>query len=394
MESPLQSRTSPEGAIGARTSAAIVVEIDGLIRLNPRGASDASDVIEAVIEHVATRLVARAPAGASLRRLTDLRLGLLLPGSSKAEAIALGDELVAEARVASVYGLRFPLSIGVAGSPDDARDAESLIDAASIAASRSRGRGGDTVLGFHLGMADRNEARPSPAVACALASGVVTIALDPIIDVKSGCTVGRVARMLQPAPGPDDEFAPFDDAARMGRVFEFGQLVRATAAERFRTEAGGSGILVIPIHPAELLVEGLLGAEASSLAHAPHVVLRLLRGGDKLDAPRLGEITGRLRRRGIRFALDAIDTREGTRELLRAIQPEIVTLASACDRTSTDHESARRVLASYVAMAEELGITSMITDASDREMRDRIRLIGVRYVSAPEPTLLPEVKSR
>ncbi len=223
---PTDETTSERDAPSLAPNAALVVEVDGLGRLRLAGPEGTSAAMAAVLEHVARRMLASAPAGARLVRLPGFRLGLEMTGT-KVQAVALGDQLVAEARLANVFGLRFPLSVGVASYPEDGRTMEEVVASAGLAASRSSGRGGDVVLGFHVGMREGPTTRPRDEVETLLGGRDLPLVLETVTEPGNPTRAGCLVRLRTEARGGNGEALVFEEAARHGRLFELGQRVRA-----------------------------------------------------------------------------------------------------------------------------------------------------------------------
>lgn len=332
--------------------AVLVVEVDGLRR---RAGERSTAGESAVLEHVTRRLIDRAPALGTVSLLDDGRLALLCEGLDKLDAVALADQLVADARGASVFGLRFPLSIGVAAAPDDGLDEGGLLSAACLASSRASARGGDVVLGYHRGMVTGESGLRTAYVTSLLARSSVPIAFDPILTTDTGAMVGHAASCTLAADFAKGYSSVLEDAVRAGRLFELGQRVRLSTELAYRTVDDGHSLLFVEVHPAELLRAGLLIGETALRGMLSRVVVQLVPGTESTGVDLVVQVADGLRAHGVRFAIDELDARADGVSLLAALRPEYVLLGRKFVARSTEDGRRAEAVASFTEMAARLG---------------------------------------
>ncbi|MCE9590097.1 MAG: diguanylate cyclase [Planctomycetes bacterium] len=128
--------------------AAVVIKLDHFRRLNDLMDHDAAD---GLLARIATRLQDSNRKNCVVARLAGASFGVLSPGSSREQAVALAQRLskmIAQESVTLADGSAWPLtaSIGVACSPDDGTTAAGLLELALARTEAAKRAGRDQVV--------------------------------------------------------------------------------------------------------------------------------------------------------------------------------------------------------------------------------------------------------
>jgi EAL domain-containing protein (putative c-di-GMP-specific phosphodiesterase class I) len=174
-----------------------------------------------------------------------------------------------------------------------------------------------------------------------LSGGLLRMVFQPIVDLVSGAVVGveALARFATEPSRPPNEW--FDDATRVNRGVELELAAIAAALEEI-SDVPRDGFMSVNVSPATVMTPAL-GRLLDEIP-ADRVMLELTEHTRVQDYEALVTELGRLRRRGVRIAVD--DTGSGyagLRHLLR-VRPDIIKLDIALT-CGVDADPARRALA-------------------------------------------------
>lgn len=191
----------------------------------------------------------------------------------------------------------------------------------------------------------------SARIDAVLAEGRMSMVFQPIVDLAGSRLVGleALARFATDPPRPPNEW--FEDAGRVDRGVELELGAVAAALDQLDQLPCGS-FLSVNASPATAVSPRL--EQLLDRFPGDRVVLELTEHSPVEDYDTLLTSLGRLRRRGVRVAVD--DTGAGYAGLhhLLRVRPEIVKLDVALTR-DIDADPARRALATgLVAFAREL----------------------------------------
>lgn len=230
----------------------------------------------------------------------------------------------------------------------------------------------------------------------AFAPGAFQMVFQPIADLSSGDVVGveALARFAcEPQRPPDEWFAEADD---VGRGIELELAAFAAALDRIE-ELPGNTFLAVNVSPAAATTSEL---DALCAGFPPgRLVIELTEHSRVTDYDMLLIALGRLKRRGVRIAVD--DTGAGYagfQHLLR-MSPQILKL----DRTLTrgiDVDPVRRSLAAaLVTFANEIGATIVAEGVEMAEELTTLQRTGIPWgqgyhLGRPGPLPLTHRNSR
>lgn len=217
-------------------------------------------------------------------------------------------------------------------------------------------------------------------------SGAIHMVFQPIVSLSDGRTRGfeALARFPVEPCRPPNEW--FDDAAGVGLGTELELLaVHAAVAELDRLPSGA--YLSVNVSPSTALDSEL----RSILAPVAHrIVLELTEHARVADYDDLHAAIERVRRIGIRMAVDDAGAGYANLRHILRLRPDIIKLDIDLTR-GVDADPARRALAaSLVSFAAEIGADITAEGIETRAELDALRRLGVDagqgyYLGRPEP---------
>jgi diguanylate cyclase (GGDEF)-like protein len=365
-----------------------LVDVDHLKAVNDRLGHDGGD---AVLAHVARRLIAAAGPGAHVARIGGDEFSILLPVTAANDdriAAAL-DALQDEPASHAGRAWSISLSIGSARFRRDAADAAGLYKNADLALYRAKRLGRrrrqayDPSLRAHI---DRKAAFVRDAYA-GLERDEFTIHFQPIVDLASGRAIGHEAllRWHHPDLGLLTP-AIFGDILIDGRIGLLLQdRVLSLALAELRGQAEGTGFLSVNVTGAQLrgdraaqrLLDRIVaaGVRPSDLCIELTEGVVLERAGDDVVSA-----LHVLHRAGVRIALDDFGT--GYASLIHLKQMPIDTLK--IDRSFVlglieDEGQSEEIVRAIIGLGHGLRKTVVAEGVETPAQRQRLRELGCHF---------------
>lgn len=228
---------------GALPVAALLVDVDHLKFINDSLGHDAGDT---VLRQIATRLAKVVDEDGLVARLGGDEFLVLRELASASDARELAEALRAAVRApVDVKGkqMKISASIGVAFSAESHRRPEDLLRDADVALYLAKSLGRDQVAVFSAHERERvaHAVRIESELRDALASGSLTIAVQPIIDVHHRTIVGGEALVRWPLTNgavrsPLDFLDVASESGLIADIDLFVLDAACAALERFREE--------------------------------------------------------------------------------------------------------------------------------------------------------------
>lgn len=216
------------------------------------------------------------------------------------------------------------------------------------------------------------------------------IVLQPIVDLRSGRTLGAEALSRFPHAPPELVFA---DAVRAGVELDL-EVAAVRAALDVRASLPRDTYLAVNVSPASIVsgaVTGLVAAETDPAG----LVLEVTEHAAVDDYDALHAALADIRARGLQVAIDDAGAGFASFRHIVRLEPDIIKL----DRSLTSGVGERRthdaVVASYVAFARDLGMRLVAEGVEDRRAVRALRTLGVDaaqgyYFQRPQrPPLAP-----
>ncbi|MEZ0165794.1 EAL domain-containing protein [Kineococcus sp. LSe6-4] len=208
--------------------------------------------------------------------------------------------------------------------------------------------------------------------------------LQPIVDLRTGATAGAEAlsRFTGPEGAPRRPGQVFTDARTSGVGVQLEQAAIASALPLLRTVPTGAYLSV------NASAEALLDTTTHDLllsAATDRLVVEITEHDPVEDYDALTGVTARLRRHGVRIAVDDAGAGFASLQHVLHLNPDIVKLDIAFVR-GIDADPARRAVArALVGFASELGST-MVAEGVERP--DELAVLGELGVDCGQGYLL------
>jgi diguanylate cyclase (GGDEF)-like protein len=327
-----------------------------------------------LLRAIGDRLATAAGPGALVARLGGDEFAVLLEHRA-ADAEATGHRILAAMRepfVIDDHTVGVSASLGlVLPEPGDADlSADALLRRADAAMYVSKRRG-KNALARYSGGADGGPNADLPHLLARALSGAPAAAgfevyYQPIVRLSDGAVVAveALARWTDPVAGPVDPDVFVTVAERTGLVAAIDDFVldRACADAAALAATYGRPIdMHVNVSAARLGQRGLEEAVTQALErHAvrpSRLVVEITETRRIPDLPRAAEVADRLRRRGVRVALDDFGSGYNALAQLHSLPVDIVKLDSTLTDVDVSPERAGALCRSVLAICTELGIS-------------------------------------
>jgi diguanylate cyclase (GGDEF)-like protein len=220
-------------------TAVMFVDLDHFKAVNDNFGHAAGDE---VLQNVARRMLRVVRDGDSVARLGGDEFVVLLENiSDEADVVKLAARIVEQLSAEMLIdqrAVRIGASVGIAFCRDSYVDADRLLQEADAAAYRAKNAGRGRVEVFDDGLRTelKRRAELELAIAAGLATGEFVLYYQPVVDLKSGDTVGveALARWIRPGLGlvPPDHFIPVAEQSTL--INDIGRWVLHEATRQLR----------------------------------------------------------------------------------------------------------------------------------------------------------------
>ncbi len=380
--------------LAAGPAAVLIVDLDRFGQINDTLGGASGDE---VLIQVAQRLVAHAPAGATVSRVGNDEFGMLLPGVEEVgESLALA-QTVREALLEPVHvsGLALDGSgaVGVAVSPLHGRDAQLLLRRAEAALRLAKG--GEPPVQSWRASLDSTDPRRLALIGelrRALERDELVLHYQPKValqagpgrDKAAGAVTGVEALVRWQHPVEDllhaDEFLPM--AERTGLIVPLTAVVMRLALSQCRAWLDAGRRIPVAVN---LSVRGLLDPQL------PATIARLLTTYDlpsdlltleitessvMRDVPRALPVLERLARSGISLSVDDFGTGYSSLAYLRRLPVSEVKIDKSFVQDMAVDESDAAIVETILGLARHLQLRVVAEGVEDERTRDRLASMG------------------
>lgn len=222
----------------------------------------------------------------------------------------------------------------------------------------------------------------------AFLQGQFTLAVQPVIDLSDGATVGFEALTRWPGAtlGPA-EFIPLIE--ENGLADAFGRWVLDTATEWAAAQGCEIAINVSPRHMhSPNFVSDVLSALETSGLPGELLLLEITERSAMPDIERTNEVLNALRVKGIRVAVDDFGTGEFSLEQLMEYPLDVLKIDRLFVSGVNEHEADLALVKGLVHAANGLGFTTIAEGIEDQAVASRLTELGCTqaqgyYWSAP-----------
>ena len=257
-------------------------------------------------------------------------------------------------------------SVGIAVSPDDGLDVDTLLRNADAALhhAREQGRGGHQFYRASMNAFALSRLILESKLRRALEQGEFVLHYQPQISLQGGEVVGfeGMVRWQEPELGlvGPDEFIPI--AEETGLIRRLGEWILSEACRQLASwqRAASPGAVSVNLSPQHFRGKGLAARIEAILAETGAPARQLgveITENVLLDQPELAvETLVRLRELGVRIALDDFGTGYSSLSYLRRLPADALKIDRAFLADIATQDSAAALTASIVAMGIALGL--------------------------------------
>lgn len=355
----------------ARHATLLVVDIDRFLRINTSFGYEAGN---AVLREAVRRLIERAGDGAMIARLSGDRFCVFAPAcTTRALASGLAQRLMdAFATPINKDGIELFLtaSVGVAMTPDDGDDAQSLImnaEAAMASAKRSGGNG----LSFYAREMSASSAEKlvlETHLRHAVQRGELFLNYQPILNGQTGRPSGVEAllRWKHPQRGvvAPDRFIPLADES--GLIVEIGAWVMreaCTQGKRWHRQGMDDLTVSVNVSAVQFAQPRLLETVRTTLEDTgfppEKLVLEITESVLMKDAETTIGMLKALKNMGVRISMDDFGTGYSSLSYLKRFPIDIVKIDKSFVRDINEDEDDAAIIRVIIALARSLRLTTV-----------------------------------
>jgi diguanylate cyclase (GGDEF)-like protein len=373
-----------EEALSVRRSGIVVfalIDIDGFHDINDTLGRAGGD---AMFVSIAERLKAALPPGATLGRFEDDEFAVVMAGTDKESAIALGDKLMSA--LADPIHMDQPwqigATIGIAQAPEDGTTGDEIQRHAVLALRAAKRSGRGAVRRFlpeiHQEHAERRFFRRE--LEAAIHNKTFDVHYQPVVAAEGGGIVGVEAllRWTHPVRGPiaPSLFIPL--AEESGLMNILGELVlRRALADGARWK---DLFVSVNLSPVQIRSPGLLDLVRDALSEsglpAPRLTLEITEGV-LIDNPEeaLRKLEA-LRAVGVATALDDFGSGYSSLNYLQKFPFDRLKIDRGFVASLGNSGNAGAIIQSVVTLGHALGMKVLAEGVETNEQRVLLRLAG------------------
>lgn len=373
-------------------AALLLLDLDGFKEINDMLGHDAGDRLLVVI---ARRLRSCLRSGEMVGRLGGDEFGALLCGGRSVLEIATVTRLMLEAVTAPVshlgHSMHVGASIGIALYPQDAPTARELMKRADAALYGVKRAGGDGFRFYDKGLGDDAKRRSTllREVRAGLAADQITVAYQPVIELREGALAGLEAliRWSHPTRGllPASAFLAALEEPNLGRLLS--DAAGDIAIEQYAAwcrEGLPLGRLGLNLSAGQLrgveFSDRLFDLLAAHDLRPSQIVVEITEGillgrGSESVARRIGA----LHDAGIRIALDDFGTGYASLTHLRQFPVDILKIDKSFVRSMISEDDSRTIVKTVIDMAHGLGMRAVAEGVEGPEIDAVLKLMGCDF---------------
>jgi diguanylate cyclase (GGDEF)-like protein len=354
-----------------RYATLLVVDIDRFLRINTSFGYDAGNV---VLREVVSRLIERAGAGAMIARLSGDRFCVFAPScTTRDDANAFAHRLMAAFAspvIKDGVELFLTASLGIAMTPEDGDDAQSLIMNAEAAMSATKRSGGNglTFYAREMSASSAEKLVLETHLRHAVQRGELFLNYQPILNGVTGRTSGVEAllRWRHPQRGviPPDRFIPLADES--GLIVEIGAWVMREACSQGRIwhQQGMQDLSIsVNVSAVQFAQPRLLETVRTTLEDtgfpAEKLVLEITESVLMKDAETTIGMLKALKNMGVRISMDDFGTGYSSLSYLKRFPIDIVKIDKSFVRDINDDEDDAAIIRVIIALARSLRLTTV-----------------------------------
>ena len=370
---------------GARLTGLLMIDLDGFKQINDSYGHRHGDQL---LVTTAVRLRDVAAGGSFVARIGGDEFAIILEGDS-VEAL-----LLEARRFRSIFDREITIdgvtinasgSFGIAIGPDQAGNAIDLQRFADLALYRSKSEGKGAIVQFEpeLLQAFEHRQRMEAEFRVALDGNAIDLVYQPIVDLKSG-RIAAVEALARWTDSSGTEISPayfIPLAEECGIIRGVGRtlLEKALIETRPWFESGRIDRVSFNVSPLEFLDPGFSRAVIATLQRvgvpARHLLLEITESVVIDNLTLVQRVVKRLKRRGVKFALDDFGCGYSDLSTLRKLPICVLKIDRSLLIDAEHDKSARIILRNVVSLCRELGIRSICEGAETHAQLEFLRSI-------------------
>lgn len=329
---------------------------------------------------------------------------IICPALDQFGAALLGDAILKQVTTPFyLSGHRFSIggNIGVVIFPGDGETSQELLSKADLAMTKARdSRGGVCFYRADMGQQLNRTLDLAHRLERAMQDNSLALHYQPKIDLFTGQVVGAEALLRWHDPelgwiGPA-EFIPIAEAR--GMMVELGNWVLRTACQQVRDwqDAGYfcHGRIAVNVSARQLDNPAFLESVTAIIAEAgiptSCIELELTESLLMDDPERVAAILTDLKQQGFSLAVDDFGTGYSSLVYLKRFPLDTLKIDQAFVRDMLVDQNDRAIVATIIAMAQQLGLTPVAEGVEEEGQREALKQLGCRlaqgfHFSRPEP---------
>ena len=275
-------------------------------------------------------------------------------------------------------------SMGIAFSPDDGRDDQSLIKHADIAMYRIKGQGGNGFLFYDQSFEKplRSRLTQEKQLRRAIERGQFVLHYQPIVEVATDriVSVEALVRWNDPQRGMiyPDEFIPVAEAS--GLIMQLGEWVIANAAAQVREWDHGQIALAVNISARQFHHPNLCDRLLELIGHArfdpKRVEVEITESMALADVAQGVETIRRLKAIGTAIAVDDFGTGHSSLSYLRRFDVDHLKIDRSFVAGIGNETSDETIVKAIIAMGHSLGLTVIAEGVENHDQYEFLRTHG------------------
>jgi diguanylate cyclase (GGDEF)-like protein len=368
-----------------RPVAVLLLDLDRFKDVNDTFGHPGGDEL---LRRLAERLARDIDGDVLVARLGGDELAVLAPGRTSRDAVEIARE------VRSIVGAPFAIdgvpvavdaSVGVAVSPEDGRDADTLLRRADVAMYAAKGRRlGVARYDEGFDTSDRDRLALMSQLRGAIERGELVLHYQPKVDLRSGavCGVEALVRWQHPERGlvPPGAFVPYAEQSGLTRDLTRRVLRLAVEQAAAWRRAGRSVPMAVNVTMFDLLDDGF-AAELEALLRrsglpAGELQLELTESAVMSEPERVLAVLERVSALGVGLAVDDFGTGYSSLGHLARLPVDTIKIDRSFVAALGEDEGSRAIVAATIDLGHALGLRVVAEGIEDADVAARLRELG------------------
>jgi diguanylate cyclase (GGDEF)-like protein/PAS domain S-box-containing protein len=367
--------------------AVLFLDLDDFKAINDRFGHATGDE---ALRVAATRIAAAVRPGDTVARIGGDEFAILIEdAAAAAQAEDVAERVLERLRKPFRAGgsevvLRASVGVAEATTTDSA---DELLRNADIAMYRAKSDGKGRIVRFHPALRDSilGRIQLKADLQLGLERGEFTVAYQPIVDLRTGSTVGfeALARWNHPRHGPisPTEFIPL--AEESGAIIALGRWVLEEATRQtgaWQRASGRALTISVNVSARQVANPGLVAEVAAALEAADlqpaSLMLEITEGALVGDTESAIAILTSLRGLGVRLAIDDFGTGYSSLNYLRELPVDVIKIDRSFVAEVNHGAEQRAVLRSILDLARTLHLETIAEGIEDSSQLDKLTSLG------------------